>query len=97
VLAFIVSCSLLTEAAAMAMEDAHQTRQVMRELCRRYVDMTQIDVHVVAGVCYMRGVMAKLRNHPEIDLESEAEIIQKILRQKPGIRGVVWEVRARGN
>ncbi len=79
----------------MAIEDAYQTRSIQRELCRRYVDCSQVDVRVIHGVCYLRGVMRKLRTHPQIDLEQEAEVIQKILRQKQGIREVIWEVWAR--
>ena len=78
----------------MAMEDAHQTRLIQRELTRRYVDLSQVDVRVIHGVCYLRGTMMKLRTHPEIDLDHEAEVIRKVLRQKSGIRDVVWEVRA---
>jgi hypothetical protein len=79
----------------MALEDANQTRMVQREISRRYIDTTLVDVRVIHGVCYLRGVISKLRSHPDIDLEHEAEIIRKILRQKPGIRDVVWEVYMR--
>ena len=78
----------------MALEDARQTRQIQHELCRRYVDLSDVEVRVIHGVCYMRGHMRKLRSHPEIDLNHEAEIIRKTLRQHPGIRDVIWEVRA---
>jgi hypothetical protein len=79
----------------MALEDASQTRMVQRELCRRQVDMSRVDVRVIHGICYLRGIMQKLRTHPEVDLEHEAEIIRKILRQKAGIRDVIWEVQMR--
>ncbi|MGC8669419.1 MAG: hypothetical protein ACP5VE_15035 [Chthonomonadales bacterium] len=79
----------------MAMEDAHQTRMVQRELTRRSVDTSKVDVRVVHGVCYLRGTMSKLHSHPEVDLEHEAEIIRKVLRQHVGIRDVVWEVEMR--
>jgi hypothetical protein len=67
---------------------------IQRELTRRYVDFSMVDVRVIHGVCYLRGTMRQLRSHPEVDLETEAEVIRKILRQKPGIRDVVWEVQA---
>ena len=79
----------------MALEDAYQTRMVQHLLVRRNVDLTDVDVRVMHGVCYMRGSIKKLRTHPEIDLEYEAEIIRKIIRQQRGIRDVVWEVRER--
>lgn len=79
----------------MAVEDAAMTRMVQRELGRRYVDSSRLDVRVTHGVCYLRGVLEKLRFYPEVDLEYEAELIRKLLRQKPGIREVIWEVYVR--
>lgn len=76
----------------MAVGDAECTRMVMRELNRRYVDTSQLDVRVIHGVVYLRGILKRLRTHPEIDLEREAELIRKILRQRPEVRGIVWEV-----
>lgn len=76
----------------MAVGDAECTRMVQRELSRRYVDTSLMDIRVIHGVVYMRGIMRRLRTHPNVDLERESEIIRKILRQKPGIRGVIWEV-----
>ena len=77
----------------MAAEDAYQSRIVQREISRRYVDASVVDVRVIHGVAYMRGTLRHLRTHPEVDLEAEAEIIRKILRRHPNIRDVVWEVR----
>lgn len=76
----------------MAVGDAECTRAVQRELNRRYVDSSLMDVRVIHGVVYLRGVMRRLRSHPDVDLERESEIIKKILRQMPGVRGIVWEV-----
>jgi hypothetical protein len=95
----------------MAVEDAYQTRMVQHELSRRYVDCSLVDVRVIHGgryvdcslvdvrvihgVCYLRGIMKRLRSHPEVDLDHEAEVIRKILRQRVGIRDVVWEVQTK--
>ena len=79
----------------MALQDAYQTRMIQHLLVRRSVDLTNVDIRVIHGVCYMRGSIQKLRSHPEVDLEQEAEIIQKIIRQQSGIRDVVGEVRER--
>jgi osmotically-inducible protein OsmY len=78
----------------MALVDAQQTRSVQRELTRRNIDASEIDVRVVHGVCYMRGTLSKLRSHPEVDLEHESEVIRKVIRQVQGIRDVVWDVKA---
>lgn len=76
----------------MGAGDAEQTRMVHRELNRRSIDASRLDVRVIHGVVYMRGTMGRLRTHPEVDLERESDIIRKILRQKPGIREIIWEV-----
>jgi len=65
---------------------------VQRELNRRYIDTTQVDVRVIHGVVYLRGIIRTLRTHPEVDLERESDIIRKIIRQKTGIREIIWEV-----
>lgn len=76
----------------MASGDSAQTRMVQRELARRYIDTTMVDVRVMHGIVYVRGLLKHLRTHSEVDLEREADIIRKILRQKPGIREIIWEV-----
>ena len=77
----------------MPVEDAEMTRMVRREISRRYIDSSMLDVRVMHGVVYLRGWVAKLRGHPhEVDLREELELIHRILIQKPGIRDVVVEV-----
>lgn len=75
----------------MPVEDAEMTRSVRREISRRYVDSTNIDVRVIHGVVYLRGYMQPLRGY-DIDLREELEIILRIIRMRPGIRDVVSEV-----
>jgi len=74
-------------------EDAEMTRMVRREISRRYVDSTHLDVRVMHGVVYLRGWLDRLRGHYEkVDLRDELAIIHRILIQKPGIRDVIVEV-----
>jgi len=73
-------------------EDIEMTRMARREIARRYVDSSQIDVRVMHGVVYMRGPIRLLRSHPEVDLSEEISIIERILRRLPGIRDVVNEL-----
>ncbi|MCX6362204.1 MAG: hypothetical protein NT029_20605 [Armatimonadetes bacterium] len=79
----------------MAVEDAHFTRTIQRELGRRYVDASLVDVRVMHGICYVRGTMRCLRSHPNVDLTKESETIRKMIRQKGFIREVIWEVDLR--
>jgi hypothetical protein len=78
----------------MSVEDATQSRAVMREISKRPIDSTLLNVHVSHGVVYLRGVARKLRN-VETDMEQEMQIICRILRQTPGIREVINEVTIR--
>lgn len=78
----------------MSVEDAQLTRMVQREIAKRNVDITNLDVHVIRGVVYLRGVIRKIRGY-DYDLKQELEIICRILRQKPGIRDVISEVTLR--
>ncbi len=78
----------------MPAEDVQMTRLVQREIGRRYIDTRQLDVKVIHGIVYMRGVVRQIRGH-DVNLEAELEIIRRILRSKPGIRDVIMDVTCR--
>jgi hypothetical protein len=80
----------------MPVEDAEMTRLVRREISRRYVDCTHLEVRVMHGVVYLRGWIERLRSqeHKNIDLTEELQVIQRILLQKSGVREVVMEIDA---
>ena len=81
----------------MSVVDASMTRDAKREIARRPVDSSYLDVHVTHGVVYLRGRMEKIRGYYEdFDLHEELVVIVKILRQKPGVRDVVCEVELGG-
>jgi osmotically-inducible protein OsmY len=79
----------------MPAEDPETTRRVRAQITRRYVDSSQLDVRVMHGTVYLRGVLRQLRTHREVDLEKEMETISHVLRQQPGVRDVVWEATLR--
>ena len=79
----------------MPAENADATRKVRAEITRRYIDSSLLDVRVIGGVVNLTGVIRKLRTHPHVDLKTEMEHISHILKQKPGIREVVWNVTLR--
>ncbi|MCX8052342.1 MAG: hypothetical protein N3B12_00910 [Armatimonadetes bacterium] len=69
------------------------TREVKREIAKRPVDASELEVHVIHGVAYLRGRLEKIRGYYEdLDLNQELNVIIKSVRQKPGIRDVVCEV-----
>ena len=81
----------------MSLADASMTRDVLRDLGRRRVDTSNLEVHVQHGVVYLRGRIEKLRGYyADMDLQEELNIILKILRQKMGIHDVVCEVEVAG-
>ncbi len=78
----------------MPAEDKEMTRMVQREIGRRRVDASMVDVKAIHGVVYLRGVLRPLRGMA-IDLTQEVELIERILRNKPGVRDVINEMTIR--
>lgn len=76
----------------MPAEDAMLTRMVQREIGRRYIDATRLDVKAFHGIVYLRGQIKGLRGH-NVDLKAELEVINRILRGRPGIREVIIDVQ----
>ena len=81
----------------MSVVDATMTRDALREIGKRAVDSSRLQVHVTHGVAYLMGRIDKVRGyHGNIDLHEELATIVKVLRQKPGIRDVICEVELGG-
>ncbi len=75
----------------MALADVEMRRMVLREISKRHLDTSLMDVHVTHGVVYLRGTVSAVRGH-DADPKHEIEIIRRILRQRPGIRDVVIDL-----
>lgn len=75
----------------MPVGDSETTRLAQREIGRRSIDASRLDVRSAHGVVYLRGTIEALRGH-DCDLKHELEVIHRILRTKPGIREVIMEV-----
>lgn len=81
----------------MSIVDAAMTRDVLRDISKRPVDISNLEIHVQHGVIYLRGRVEKVRGYWEdIDLHDELNIIIKLLHQKTGVRDVVCEVEVAG-
>jgi len=63
-------------------------RLVQREITKRWVDSSRVEIKVVSGVAYLSGEIRAVRGQVG-DLESEIETIEKLTRMVPGIRDVV--------
>ena len=77
----------------MSVVDSAMTREVLRDISKRPVDISNLNVHVMHGVVHLAGRVEKVRGyHEDIDLHEEMNIIVRLLKQKPGIRDVCCEV-----
>ena len=77
----------------MSVVDSAMTREVLRDICKRPVDISNLQVHVQHGVIYLQGRLDSVRGEYEnLDLQQELRHIVRYLKLKPGIRDVVCEV-----
>jgi hypothetical protein len=77
----------------MASDQKTMQLLVRRELARRPIDCSMVEVYVTHGVVYLRGTVRAVRGH-DIDLKQEITILMTVLKQKSGIRDVVSELQA---
>ena len=68
--------------------DARLTRRVRSEIIRRELDTSRLDVRVIHGVAYLGGELRPTRAQRIPDPKKEMEIIESILLQIAGIRGI---------
>jgi len=72
-------------------EDVRGTKHARSEFSRRGIDLTQADLRVMHGICYVRGSVRALRSANIPDLRSEMEKIAKILKTKQEIKDVIMD------
>ncbi len=72
-------------------EDFATLRLVRKELARKPIDTSLMQIYVMHGIVYFRGQVKATRGH-QIDLKTEMEKIGTILRTKQEIRDVVIDV-----
>ena len=77
----------------MSLVDAAMTRDVLRDIGKHPVEISELQVHVQHGVVYLSGRLGKVRGYQySMDMHEELNMIVRILRQKQGIRDVICEV-----
>lgn len=59
--------------------DAEIARTVRRELSKRPIDSSLIDVSVKAGRVTLAGRVAQLRDKPDVNVRSEMELVEKLI------------------
>jgi len=72
----------------MTPEDAEVARMVRRELGRRSVDSSQMDVQVKAGKITLAGRVMHLGEDKGVNLKAEIEIVTKVLTRDRLVKGV---------
>lgn len=77
----------------MTSEDAEIIRTIRRELSRRPLDPTRVDIQVVNGRVTLAGIITTLRDHPNINLQHEMDLLQKLLMRDRMIRDISVNVR----
>ncbi len=80
----------------MSHNDAKQLVKVIRgQIGRRPIDTSQLVITVSGTTVYLNGVVRPLRAAGDVDMQVEMNAISTILRTKPGIKDVVWDVTLR--
>jgi len=72
----------------MRPDDAHLTRRVRAEIIRRELNTMRLEVKVIHGVAYLGGELRPTRGQNIPDPKKEMDIIENIITQIPGIRGI---------
>ena len=71
----------------MTSEDAEVARNVRRELGKRSLDSTMIDVQVKGGKITLSGRVQHLRDMKEANLRSEIDFVQKAVTRDRLVKG----------
>lgn len=81
----------------MSLADASMTRDVVRDIVKHPLDISDLQVHAQHGVIYLSGRVRSMRGqYEQRDLREEWNVILRILKQKSGIRDVICEVELDG-
>ncbi|MBA3725108.1 MAG: hypothetical protein H0W86_01335 [Armatimonadetes bacterium] len=76
-------------------EDIEAMRTVRKELARRPIDTSMMNIGLNHGIVKFGGQVKAMRGHA-LDLKVEVELVAKVLRTRPGIRDVVIDCIFRG-
>ncbi len=89
----MLTVGLAKGAISMSVVDSAMTREVLRDISKRPIDISNLNVYVNRGVVHLAGRVDNLRGeYRDLDLREEMNIIVRILKQKPGIRDVCCEI-----
>lgn len=72
------------------MTDAELVRTIRRELSRFSIDISETIVASTHGIVHLNGRVRPIRGH-ENDFNEEVTKVQRVLRQRPGVRDLILE------
>jgi hypothetical protein len=82
----------------MSLADAAMTRDVVRDIVKHPLDISELQVHAQHGVIYLSGRVRKMKGYyQQHDLREDWNVVLRILKQKSGIRDVICEVELEGS
>ena len=76
-------------------EDVRARKKIRGEFTKRMIDITALDLQVMHGVVYLRGVIKPIKGGPT-DLKSELELISRIIINAGLAKDVIIMCTVRG-
>jgi len=76
----------------MTLADTRLRREIQKELVKRDIESTSINVQVINFVVYLTGEIRPVRGMT-LDPRKELGIIEEIIRRFKGVRDVVNEIK----
>lgn len=77
----------------MTGQDAELGRYIRREFARRPIDSTRLEIQVVGGRIYLSGTLANLRSQPQVNLQEEVALVEKLISGHRDAKGVFNQCR----
>ncbi len=76
----------------MSLADTRLRRDLLREVAKRPLELSAIDVKVVAAVVYLTGELKPVRGE-QFDRRKEMQTIEEIILAFKGVRGLVNDIK----
>ena len=73
--------------------DAEIARNIRREFAKRPIDTTRVDIQVTGGRVTLAGTVSNLRDKPDVSLEAEMEVIEKLVTRDRIVKALYNQVR----
>lgn len=75
-------------------EDIRNRKRIRSEFVKRSLDITGMDLQVLHGVAYIRGIIKPIKGASG-NVRSEVELISRLIRQQNLVKDVVIDAQLR--